>query len=179
MCAATTRSLHALNVNPARRAFLSGSLSHPNPRLPRLPAERIALLKEIVLRGERRLPEGAIPNLRASNACEGHGVCASVCPNGALRRFEEPGFQGLEFDAIACVSCGACVVVCPEQALRLVPRHPDLPQPRPEQITRHALTVCTRCDAEFTASADDEFCPACRKNVGLFTHGFSARSDES
>jgi Fe-S-cluster-containing hydrogenase component 2 len=102
-----------------------------------------------------------------------------VCPSGALRRFEEPGFQGLEFDAAACVSCGVCVIVCPEQALRLEPRHPDLPDPAPEHITRHALTVCSRCDAEFTASAGNEFCPACRKNVGLFTHGFSARSNES
>jgi len=179
MCAARTSPSRAPEINPARRAFLSGTLSHPDPRRLRFPTERIALLKEIVLRGKRRLPDGAIPKLCASNACVGHGVCTLVCPSGALRRFEEPGFQGLEFDSVACIACGACIVVCPEQALQLEPRPADLPQPLPERITRHALSVCSRCDAEFTASPGNELCPACRKNVGLFTHGFSARSNES
>lgn len=179
MCAARASQSRGPGINPARRAFLTGSVSGLNPRAACLPAKRIALLKQIALRWEHGLPAGKNPELRATDACLGHGVCASVCPTGALRLFEESGFRGLEFDSVGCFACGACVAVCPEQALRLEPRHPGLPQPVPEHITRHALAVCSRCDAEFKASANEEFCPVCRKEVGLFTHGFSARSNES
>jgi len=166
---------------PARRAFLAGvlgdALSDPNPQFRRIPAERIALLREIALRWEQRLPAGAIPELRAGDACAGHGVCASVCPTGALRRFYEPGLAGLEFDAAECFACGACIVVCPEKALRLEARGAGRPPPKPERITRHALRVCGRCEDEFTGPGEHELCPACRKDIALFTTAFPARSD--
>jgi ferredoxin len=166
---------------PARRAFLGRLLgdlpSDAQPQLPRIPAERIALLKEIALRWEYRLPQGAIPRLRATERCAGHGICASVCPTGALRAFEAEAFQGLEFDAADCFACGACVVVCPEGALRLDAGTPGEAPAGRERITRHALRTCARCDDEFAARGEDELCPACRKDVELFTHGFSARSD--
>lgn len=170
------RSLPALL---ARRAFLAGLVGHPgsDPGVRgRIPAERIALLKEIALRWERRLPEGAIPELRASSSCIGHGVCASVCPTGALRSFERPGVQGLEFDAEPCFACGACVVVCPEQALSLEARRAGGSSAKVERLTHHVLRMCARCDNEFSAPGDGELCPSCRKDAGLFTHGFSARS---
>lgn len=170
---------------PGRRAFLAGLLgesrSDADCRAPRIPAERIALLRDIALRWEHRLPEGAVPELRASDACAGHGVCATVCPTGALRGFEAPGVRGLEFDAAACFACGACVVVCPEKALRLEAR--DAAPAGVERLTRHTLRTCVRCDDEFTASGADELCPACSKNVVLFTALFAdrltARSEET
>jgi ferredoxin len=172
----------AAGVSPARRAFLAAFLGHdagePAGHAGRIPAERIALLKEIALRWERRLPEGAIPELRAGEACAGHGVCASVCPTGALRRFEEPGLAGLEFSAGCCFACGACIVVCPEKALDLTARGTGTAAASPERITHHALRACARCDDEFTARGADELCPACRKDVALFRSGFRSTSQE-
>jgi len=174
-------------VIPGRRAFLAGLLgespSDADCRLPRIPAERIALLRDIVLRWEHRLPEGAVPELRASDACAGHGVCATVCPTGALRGFEAPGVRGLDFDAAACFACGACVVVCPEEALRLEARSPAAAPAGVERLTQHRLRICVRCDDEFTAHGEDELCPACRKGAALFTALFAnrltARSEET
>lgn len=164
---------------PARRAFLGGSVTDTKPQPERLSAERIALLKEIALCWERRLPEGAVPELRSSNACANHGVCAAVCPTGALRRFEEPGFTGLEFDAAECFACGACVVVCPKEALGLEARGTGEAPAKLERITRHAMRACARCDDEFAGRGEDELCPACRKDVALFKTGFPARSEET
>ena len=161
---------------PARRAFLASLLgdpgSDPEAKARRIPAERIALLKEIAQRWEHRLPEGAVPALRAGDACIGHAVCASVCPTGSLRTFEATAVQGLEFDASACFACGACVVVCPEQALRLEPQAPGAGRAKVERLTHHALRMCARCDDEFPGRGSDELCPSCRKDVDLFTHGF-------
>jgi ferredoxin len=138
--------------------------------LPRILPERIPLLKDIALRWEHQLPEGAIPWLSVSEDCLDHGICASVCPTGALRRYEEPGLQGLQFDASECFACGACVVVCPERAMSLEARE-SAPESI-ERISRHELRACARCDDEFAARGDDELCPACRKDVALFKTGF-------
>ncbi len=159
---------------PARRAFLARFLQEPvfesHRCRSRLSAERIALLRDIALRWEQRLPQGAVPELRVSGDCLDHGICASVCPTGALRRYEEPGAQGLEFDAAECFACGACVVVCPERAMSLEAR--DCAPPSMERISRHELRACTRCDDEFAARHGEELCPACRKDVALFKTGF-------
>ncbi len=166
---------------PQRRAFFGRILREGSAGsgsgLRRVPAERIVLLRDVALRWERRLPEGAVPALRASGSCADHGICASVCPAAALRRYEAPQARGLDFDAAECIACGACVVACPEQALGLEARAAaGVPAGR-QAITRHALRACARCDDEFPAGAVEELCPACRKDVALFTAGFPARSD--
>ena len=167
-------------IDAGRRALLGRLLGDAAPgfsvgRGP-LPAARIALVREIAARSGSALPAGAVPEVFASDACVGHGVCTSVCPTGALRRFDEPGFAGIEFEAAECLACGACVVVCPEEALSL---EASTSAPgKVERITNHALRMCARCDDEFTARGDEDLCPACRKDIGLFTTGFSARSDE-
>lgn len=169
-----------LEAQPERRAFLrailgtSGPADSPRP----LPADRIALLRQVAVRWEGTLPLGAIPEIRISDACANHGVCAAVCPTRALRRYADEGYAGLEFEATACIACGMCAVVCPENALAIhaVAATDRSGEPK-QRISRHAQRSCARCDDEFPARADEELCPPCRKDVGLFTSGFSARSD--
>ena len=147
-------------TNPARRAFLgrffgdpqSFPSSAPHP----IPAERIALLKEIALRWEHQLPERAVPALRAGDACVGHGICASVCPTGALRAVATPGTRGLEFTARDCFACGACVVVCPEQAMRLEGR--DSAPATTERIIHHDSRMCARCASSSSTSIAPATC---------------------
>ena len=173
-----------VEVEPERRAFFKSLLheSHLDPLDSRRPmaAERIALLKEIAARRDGRIPPGAIPQIELRDTCAHHGVCVAVCPTGALRRFVCDGHAGLEFDAGACIGCGVCELVCPGNALTVrALATAEEPPGRAKRIGRHEQRSCARCDNEFPARGDDEFCPACRKDVGLFTHGFSARSDET
>jgi Fe-S-cluster-containing dehydrogenase component len=141
-------------------------------------AERIALLREVAARWKGALPAGSVPELLVSAACAHHGGCVAVCPTAALRPYSGSGVAGLEFAAAACIGCGVCALVCPENALTL--RALTAGQaPAAQRVSRHALHLCARCEDEFAVHGCEELCPACRKDVGLFTTGFSARSDET
>jgi ferredoxin len=73
------------------------------------------------------IPTG-IPRFTASR-CAGSGVCARICPTGALTMTRtvlaeaKPDqdvmaqFQ-LTFDPVRCTDCGQCLKVCPESALQ-------------------------------------------------------------
>jgi NAD-dependent dihydropyrimidine dehydrogenase PreA subunit len=50
--------------------------------------------------------------------CTQQGLCAQVCPSGALRFTEST----LSLNPKKCLGCGLCVSRCPEGALQLVPR---------------------------------------------------------
>jgi ferredoxin len=55
--------------------------------------------------------------------CTGDGLCAEVCPKGALEVVDEAAAT-VEERAGLCISCGQCVAVCPTEALRM----PTLPE---------------------------------------------------
>jgi Fe-S-cluster-containing dehydrogenase component len=167
--------------SPERRAFFSLFLGTDDSAVPAtrkpLPAERIALLREVAARWKGTLPAGSVMELQVGAACAHHGGCVAVCPTAALRPYSNDGVAGLEFDAAACIGCGVCALVCPENAmtLRAVSAAPALAA---QPVSRHAVQLCARCDDEFAVRGDEELCPACRKDVQLFTTGFSAGSNE-
>lgn len=180
MHAAKGSNSHAGQV-PERRAFFSRFLGTSDPAVPAtrkpLPAERIALLREVAARWKGTLPAGSVIELHVAEACAHHGGCVAVCPTAALRSYSNGGVAGLEFDAAACIGCGVCALVCPENALtlRAVTAEPALAA---QPVSRHAVRMCGRCDNEFAVRGEEDLCPACRKDVQLFTTGFSAGSNE-
>ncbi len=50
--------------------------------------------------------------------CNGDGLCAEVCPKGAIEMVEEKA-STVEGRAETCIVCGQCVAVCPTEALQL------------------------------------------------------------
>lgn len=117
------------------------------------------------------LPNRLYPQLQASAACAGHGVCISVCPTGALQGYSDGQGRGLRFEPAACTACNLCTRLCPEQALRLASAaDQDATAAQPRRLTRHQTRLCEECGAEHLAA--DVLCPACRADQDFARSAF-------
>lgn len=150
------------------RAQLTGSTT-PTASSPLVgkirPRRRLRLYEELTaLTGQGHTP-ATLPRLSVSDACQGHGICAALCPTGALRRQTDNGASTLFLEAGLCIACRLCEQSCPEQAI-----HVDAPDGGEAAIELHRLTErqCRDCGRAFAAGSDsEERCHPCRKSRHL------------
>lgn len=188
--------LAAAGAQLSRRAFLdrltrrSGAvLARPalpvqavDPRLAQPPhpsAARLRLLFACI--GLARtaglpVPHALFRSVTVDSACCDRGVCASVCPSGALRR-EAPDDAParLVFDAMQCIDCGACEKACPEHALRLTERT-DEGWRFPEEVARFERRTCMQCATPFSAHDGATECEPCSRSRALVRDFFRGLS---
>jgi formate hydrogenlyase subunit 6/NADH:ubiquinone oxidoreductase subunit I len=148
------------------------ALSLPSPER----RSTVEALQSLAARHGGRLPAALFHRLDVSVGCEGHRVCASACPTGALVRYREEavGRMGIALDSAACIGCGHCAAVCPEQALQLQPgRGEAAAGHRP--LTRFLQRECARCGARFASHANDAEtrCERCSKSAQLARAAFA------
>lgn len=144
-----------------------------DPRLARAPRRSRArsrlLTACIELSRARGLPMPYTLFRRASAvaACCSRGVCAAVCPTGALfTRAPDETVQERVFNAVDCIACGACVSACPESASHLDERMDE--GWRSEAVLwRHTVHACEDCGASFTAREGETLCDPCGKSRHL------------
>jgi ferredoxin len=115
----------------------------------------------------RPLPTSLFPALQMSDVCRHHGVCAGVCPTGALRVHERNDAGGVDFDAAACLACGLCIDSCPEGAISFATRQSTPSRDLPERLTRHPWRICPDCLRDYPGAESDERCPNCEKRREL------------
>ena len=148
-------------------------LRSPVQPLPRL--RLVAALASIARRHQRPVPRRALPRLSLAS-CEAHGVCAAVCPTGALHKRPPAGGRSeLGFAALRCIACAQCVRACPEQALSLDAAGGSADD---EVLRTWRQIECTRCGADFAQPAagpdgKTALCSACRKTE-TFSLGVAA-----
>jgi ferredoxin len=170
----------------ARRGFFA-ALARPAGEPPRsecAPArsqassrreQTLDALQQVVDRHGGRLPQALFHRLDVSAACQGHRVCASACPTGALARWRDDGAQrmGIAFDGASCIGCGHCAALCPEQALQLHAGRGNSGQGR-RPLTGFAQRECPGCGSRFAAKDDatQTHCERCRKSIHLARSAF-------
>ncbi len=102
------------------------------------------------------------------DACQGHGVCARVCPTRALEHTP----QGeLIFNARECLDCGHCLSACPEGALQIGEAGQTSPVVL-RQVEQADCFECGRAFAQVERAVPDHSCPACRREKALMQESF-------
>lgn len=122
----------------------------------------VTALENIARRHGRSLPARALPRLSLGE-CAGHGVCAGVCPTGALQRQERGDEAEITFFAARCIACGQCARSCPDGALRLQPSGGSTAV---EVLARWRAKTCPGCGEPYFG-AGGASCPACQKRDRL------------
>ncbi|MBM3565011.1 MAG: 4Fe-4S dicluster domain-containing protein [Alphaproteobacteria bacterium] len=155
----------------ARPPSPSSSASSEPVRLPR--RERaLAAMEALADHWRGGMTAWLFPKIEAGAGCQLHGVCAAVCPTGALARIHELS-QRLEFNPALCIGCDECSGRCPEQALTVQPHGRATEPLRVEVLAMSEAKNCAECGQAFAASDGGATCPVCRKSRDMAREGFA------
>ena len=111
------------------------------------------------------VPASFFPVIEVAAHCDHQGLCAALCPSGALRRYDDEvnGIVGLHFDAQMCVACGLCASLCPSGAIRLLPvgNEEAIASGSVQTLTKHTRKICSQCSSPFVSAGSSDLCSHC------------------
>jgi len=147
----------------SRRAVFGRGLVRPLKR-----EQIVDRIESLAGRLQKTLPPSLMPAAKIAEGCDLTGVCAAICPTGALKTERADDTISLEFDSRACIACGECQRACPGGALSLWPGGDGtLPDRRRTLVTR-PRNSCVGCGADFvtrTGDEESELCVPCRRSM--------------
>ncbi len=174
-----------------RRDFLRRMVGAVEPRDPLAESRRVVFGRGLVspLKRERVLdrigalaadleqafPASLMPAIKIAEGCELNGLCAAICPTGALRRQEDDGTLALQFDASGCIACGECQRVCPSKALSLWSEGDGTMPHAPVTLIERRTAVCVSCGDSFVRTGAEQCCPFCQKSMNVMREAASLK----
>jgi ferredoxin len=137
--------------------------------------KRLMLLESIMEMGSRlngqRFTDGKaeamsdgsiIAELEVGSKCTACGVCATLCPTGAITQQWTEGHYNLSYKPALCTNCSVCVSACMPKAIKIKERASlSLLLGMDEVILFEATKkICAVCRNNFIGG-DSEICPLC------------------
>jgi len=143
----------------------------PLPKRERL----LAALETLTRQPTEHLPAAVLPGLTLQKDCDHLGVCAGMCPTGALYTYEDDGYAGIGFAPRDCVTCGLCTQACPARAIEVRPAGEPGQSTTAHAITEFPIARCEHCLMSFPAVRGATLCPACRRSRQMSQQLFGTR----
>jgi len=97
--------------------------------------------------------------------CSGCGICAAVCPTGALTASAEEGSRLLHFISALCFNCRLCIDACSQKAARFEEEFTLARKGSPDEarvLARISLPRCNLC-ADPMRAGRSGLCPTCER----------------
>jgi Pyruvate/2-oxoacid:ferredoxin oxidoreductase delta subunit len=138
---------------------------------PHLPGQRALLAAALPRLGQPRdglVDTAGLPlsQVVVSTDCSACGLCAKLCPSGALAFRSDDTSYVLEFRALQCVGevCHICRLICLEQAvsLSLQANPAEMLQGGPQVLRAGALAACGKCGKPAARQEGATLCHLCR-----------------
>ncbi|MBW6471101.1 MAG: 4Fe-4S binding protein, partial [Methanosarcinaceae archaeon] len=109
-----------------------------------------------------KLESGPLYNFDIMDACNLCGICAAMCPTGALRLSEDKD-RSIEFNISFCIGCDLCKGVCKSDAIDHVAdiSLSDVISSDWISLISSELVQCKRCKRYIASINKDDLCPSC------------------
>lgn len=137
--------------------------------------KRLMLLESIMEMGSRlngrRFTDGKaeamsdgsiIAELEVGSKCTACGVCATLCPTGAITQQWTEGHYNLSYKPALCTNCSVCVSACMTKAIKIKERASLSLLLGMDEVSLFEATkkICAVCRNYFIGG-DSEICPLC------------------
>lgn len=135
-----------------------------------IPATHTLLIDTISALGEPvkdviMLESGPLYSLDIADACDMCGICAAICPTGALRLSEpeDGSMQSIGFNVSFCIGCDVCRQVCKKNAISYKAdiHLSDIMSSDWVSLISHERMQCKRCKKYIKSIKKDNLCSSC------------------
>ena len=113
-----------------------------------------------------------ICSISINDRCSACGVCADVCPTGALSyHVDDEGMFQIKFSPLNCVNCGICADCCEMGAIKVNETHTSNQSQSVFDIQNQALLRsgelkrCKRCHVQYSSVNISDLCPICEQRL--------------
>ena len=93
--------------------------------------------------------------------CWACGICAKVCPNGAITPKEKDGAWHMVCSPVKCTGCGICEAVCREGGIKGL-KEVRLAAGKRYAVHRVQAQICPECGAAVKPGSEYALCQRCR-----------------